>query len=162
MSRLKSKLVITESGSDYRVYDLPELMSYEPSEHKYRNSYGIRFYEHPIGGGDVPVIAVLDGVAWNCGFYDPWNGTDQDYITDQASEMNLSPSFFWDDAKRQELAENLRRMKVGVFATHDSLASLQTYVEGFSGAERALASTIMGITMNTTLEVTAKRILETR
>ena len=71
------------------LYKHDVLMSKKPSLMDDKNRHGIKFYEHPIYGDEASVIAVLSGVAWDTGFYDPWNPTDQSYIEEQAQQLGL-------------------------------------------------------------------------
>lgn len=56
------------------------------------------------------------------------------------------------------VAADLRKSQVGFFHTHESMDSLQTYIERFSGAEAAVAATVLGVTYNTVLGVVAAEL----
>lgn len=147
---------------DTPVYNRASIMARLPYRYKYKARFGITYWEHPIYGEDGPVLADLNGTLWETGFYDPWNDCDQGYIIQQAVELGLLPAdtILWEGLKRADLAAELRGMQVNLFATHRTMDDLHKYIEQFSGAEKALAYTIMGITTNTVLEVIAQDILD--
>lgn len=81
------------AANDLRLLNREKLKQAQPSLIEYdRNPHGIKFYEHPIHGDGAPVIADLNGVFWSTGFYDPWNDTDQMYISEQAQQLGLIDS----------------------------------------------------------------------
>ena len=72
-------------------YNYIKLMSRNPYKH---GSIGtedlIDLYEHPTYGEDSPVIAVQHErqLAWDTGFYDPWESdSDQEIIIEQMYEL---------------------------------------------------------------------------
>jgi len=148
----------------YYVYDdFKALQAWAPHRYNHPNYYGIAFYEHPVDGGDAPVIAMLDGTAWDCEFYDPWNDCDQGYINMQAVHLGLLPAdtIVWPNCTRREIADDLRAPISNLFVTHPTFSDLEEYINKFSdGPEKALALVIMGMTINTTLHVMAKEVEE--
>ena len=73
----------------HKLYKHDVLMSKNPPVLGDTTRHGIKFYEHPTYGDETSVIAVLKGIAWDTGFYDPWNDCDQSYIEEQAQELGL-------------------------------------------------------------------------
>jgi len=55
----------------------------------------------------------------------------------------------------QQLADELRSTKLGLFATYGSMRELEGYVSRLSGPEGAVAATTLGITFNTVIEQVA-------
>ena len=55
-------------------------------------------------------------------------------------------------------AENLRAQKTDMFATHASLGKLQDYIDTLNCGERTNGHIIMGITINTVLEMLAQEV----
>ena len=90
MSEISRKIRAAAAAHDYNLYNYDKLFAQQPSLlNDEINPYGIMFFEDPKWGGDAPVIAVFDGIAWCCEFYDPWNATDQMYISEQAQQLGL-------------------------------------------------------------------------
>ena len=77
------------NANEHKQYNITWLLSQAPYLFDSVSKNGIKFYEHPTHGDEYPVIAVLDGIAWDTGFYDPWNNCDQAYIEEQAQELGL-------------------------------------------------------------------------
>ena len=49
--------------------------------------------------------------------------------------------------------EELEKMKSNMFHTYKNMDELQTYFEKFSGSEKALCFTAMGLTVNTVISI---------
>jgi hypothetical protein len=59
------------------------------------------------------------------------------------------------DDRLQQLADELRSTKLGLFATYGSMRELEGYVSRLNGPEGAVAATTLGITFNTVIEQVA-------
>ena len=44
---------------------------------------GVKYYEHPHWGDEVPVIAIYKDVAFLTSFFDPFNSTDTEYVKEE-------------------------------------------------------------------------------
>ena len=71
------------------ILNYTDFMAQNPS--LYRERRGIKFYEHPVYGGDSTCIAVIGNVAFDSGFYDPWLCTgDIDMVWENFEEWQKS------------------------------------------------------------------------
>ena len=58
------------SKEPFTMYKKDALLGRNPYVH--RHIPALKLVEHPIYGGDAPVIAICGDYAWCTGFYDPW------------------------------------------------------------------------------------------
>ena len=50
-----------------------------------------------------------------------------------------------------QVADDIRAQRLGMFHTYVSVSNVMAYIEQLSSSERALATTIMGLTLNATI-----------